>query len=94
MKQGHGGRPPPAIVTTSIRERYTAASAARQLKFHGMIETFRPVIARGVFHLARKEINRTDFVAQFGGSDAHANSMIGRGFPTFPGTTIEELLEP
>ena len=28
-----------------------------------------------------------------GGSDAHANSMIGMGYTSFPGTTVDDLLQ-
>jgi Predicted metal-dependent phosphoesterases (PHP family) len=84
---------PLSWLTTSIRERSLLLQHSTKLPFHG-IETFNPSYAGRVSHKRVKELNETILhLPEFGGSDAHANSMIGKGFTLFPGTTIEELLE-
>jgi len=63
-----------------------------RLPFHG-IETFNPSYAGRVSHKRVKELNETILhLPEFGGSDAHANSMIGKGYTFFPGSTVEDLL--
>ena len=82
---------PLSWLTTSIREKSLLLQHTTRLPFHG-IETFNPSYAGRVSHTRVKELNTTVLhLPEFGGSDAHANSMIGRGFTMFPGTTVEEL---
>jgi predicted metal-dependent phosphoesterase TrpH len=82
---------PLSWLTTSIREKSLLIQHTTRLPVHG-IETFNPSYAGRVAHTRVKELNSTILhLPEFGGSDAHANSMIGRGFTMFPGTTIEEL---
>jgi predicted metal-dependent phosphoesterase TrpH len=82
---------PLSWLTTSIREKALLLQHTTRLPFHG-IETFNPSYAGRVAHLRVKELNATVLnLPEFGGSDAHANSMIGRGFTVFPGNTIEDL---
>lgn len=84
---------PMSWLTTSIREKQLLAIAASDTPFHG-IETFNPSYAGRVSHTRVKELNATVLkLPEFGGSDAHALSMIGKGFTSFPGSTIEELLQ-
>lgn len=84
---------PLSWLTTSIRERSLLLQHSTKLQFHG-IETFNPSYAGRVSHKRVKELNETILhLPEFGGSDAHANSMIGKGFTRFPGTTVEDLLE-
>ncbi len=82
---------PLSWLTTSIREKALLLQHTTRLPFHG-IETFNPSYAGRVAHIRVKELNATVLnLPEFGGSDAHANSMIGRGFTMFPGCTIEDL---
>lgn len=82
---------PLSWLTTSIREKALLLQHTTRLPFHG-IETFNPSYAGRVSHVRVKELNATVLnLPEFGGSDAHANSMIGRGFTMFPGTTIDDL---
>lgn len=84
---------PLSWLTTSIREKQLLTQHNSKFPFHG-IETFNPSYAGRVAHERVKELNRTILkLPEFGGSDAHANSMIGKGFTSFPGTTIDELLQ-
>lgn len=84
---------PLSWLTTSIREKPLLAQHSGKFPFHG-IETFNPSVAGRVSHDRVKELNRTILhLPEFGGSDAHANSMIGKGFTLFPGTTIEDLMQ-
>jgi predicted metal-dependent phosphoesterase TrpH len=83
---------PLSWLTTSIRERQLLAVHAGKYPFHG-IETFNPSYAGRVSHKRVKELNETILkLPEFGGSDAHALSMVGKGFTLFPGSTIEDLL--
>ena len=82
---------PLSWLTASIREKQLLAVHSGKYKFHG-IETFNPSYAGRVAHERVKELNaKVLHLPEFGGSDAHANSMIGMGYTTFPGTTIEDL---
>jgi predicted metal-dependent phosphoesterase TrpH len=82
---------PLSWLTTSIREKALLLQHTTRLPFHG-IETFNPSYAGRVAHDRVKVLNATVLnLPEFGGSDAHANSMIGRGFTMFPGTTIDDL---
>ncbi len=84
---------PLSWLTTSIREKSLLLQHTTKLPFHG-IETFNPSYAGRVAHGRVKELNATVlYLPEFGGSDAHANSMIGKGFTQFPGSTVEDLLE-
>lgn len=84
---------PLSWLTTSIREKQLLAQHNSKHPFHG-IETFNPSYAGRVAHTRVKELNRTVLhLPEFGGSDAHANSMIGMGYTSFPGTTIDDLLQ-
>src|SRR5215210_1758155 len=84
---------PLSWLTASIREKQLLAAHAGKRPFHG-IETFNPSYAGRVAHKRVKELNETILkLPEFGGSDAHALSMIGKGYTTFPGTTVEELLQ-
>jgi predicted metal-dependent phosphoesterase TrpH len=84
---------PLSWLTTSIRERSLLLQHTTRLPFHG-IETFNPSYAGRVAHTRVKELNETVLqLPEFGGSDAHANSMIGRGYTMFPGTSVNDLLE-
>ncbi|HYP41417.1 MAG TPA: PHP-associated domain-containing protein [Chloroflexia bacterium] len=84
---------PMSWLTTSIREKPLLAAHAGPYPFHG-IETFNPSYAGRVAHKRVIELNQTVLhLPEFGGSDAHANSMIGKGYTSFPGTTIEDLLQ-
>lgn len=84
---------PLSWLTTSIREKQLLAVHNGKYPFHG-IETFNPSYAGRVAHTRVKELNKTKLhLPEFGGSDAHANSMIGKGYTLFPGTTIEALLQ-
>lgn len=84
---------PLSWLTTSIREKQLMAVHNGKYPFHG-IETFNPSYAGRVSHTRVKELNKAVLhLPEFGGSDAHANSMIGKGYTTFPGTTVEELLQ-
>jgi len=82
---------PLSWLTASIREKQLLAVHSGKFKFHG-IETFNPSYAGRVAHERVKELNATVLkLPEFGGSDAHANSMIGMGYTMFPGTTIDDL---
>lgn len=84
---------PLSWLTTSIREKQLLAVHAGKYPFHG-IETFNPSYAGRVAHKRVKELNETVLkLPEFGGSDAHALSMIGMGFTYFPGSTVEDLME-
>ena len=84
---------PLSWLTTSIREKALLLQHTTKLPFHG-IETFNPSYAGRVAHNRVKELNATILqLPEFGGSDAHANSMIGMGYTMFPGTSLEDLLE-
>ncbi len=84
---------PLSWLTTSIRERQLLATHAGPHPFHG-IETFNPSYAGRVAHKRVKELNETVLkLPEFGGSDAHALSMIGKGYTLFPGSTIEDLMQ-
>ncbi|MEO5952376.1 MAG: PHP domain-containing protein [Chloroflexia bacterium] len=84
---------PLSWLTTSIREKALLLQHESKMPFHG-IETFNPSYAGKVSHKRVKELNETILhLPEFGGSDAHANSMIGKGYTMFPGSTIEDLLE-
>ena len=84
---------PLSWLTTSIREKSLLAAHEGKYKFQG-IETFNPSYAGRVAHKRVKELNRTILhLPEFGGSDAHALSMIGKGYTYFPGSTIEDLLQ-
>jgi predicted metal-dependent phosphoesterase TrpH len=83
---------PLSWLTTSIREKQLLAVHAGKYPFHG-IETFNPSYAGRVAHNRVKELNETVLkLPEFGGSDAHALSMIGKGFTYFPGSTIDDLM--
>jgi len=84
---------PLSWLTTSIREKQLLLAHEGNYPFHG-IETFNPSYAGRVSHKRVKELNATVLkLPEFGGSDAHALSMIGMGFTTFPGRTIDDLLQ-
>lgn len=84
---------PLSWLTTSIREKSLLLQHTTKLPFHG-IETFNPSYAGRVSHKRVKELNENVLhLPEFGGSDAHANSMIGKGFTMFPGSTVADLLE-
>jgi predicted metal-dependent phosphoesterase TrpH len=84
---------PLSWLTTSIREKSLLIQHTTKLPFHG-IETFNPSYAGRVSHNRVRELNETVLhLPEFGGSDAHANSMIGKGFTLFPGDTVDDLLE-
>lgn len=84
---------PLSWLTTSIREKQLLAVHAGKYPFHG-IETFNPSYAGRVSHTRVKELNRTILhLPEFGGSDAHALSMVGKGFTLFPGSTVEDLMQ-
>jgi predicted metal-dependent phosphoesterase TrpH len=84
---------PLSWLTTSIRERALLTAHESKYPFHG-IETFNPSYAGRVAHKRVIELNATILhLPEFGGSDAHALSMIGKGYTTFPGTTVDELLQ-
>jgi predicted metal-dependent phosphoesterase TrpH len=84
---------PLSWLTTSIREKALLTAHESKYPFHG-IETFNPSYAGQVSHKRVKELNSTILhLPEFGGSDAHALSMIGKGFTMFPGRTIEDLLQ-
>jgi predicted metal-dependent phosphoesterase TrpH len=84
---------PLSWLTTSIREKQLLAAHSGKYPFHG-IETFNPSYAGRVSHKRVRELNDTILnLPEFGGSDAHALSMIGMGYTHFPGSTIEDLLK-
>ncbi len=84
---------PLSWLTTSIREKQLLAAHEGRYPFHG-IETFNPSYAGQVSHKRVKELNETILkLPEFGGSDAHALSMIGKGYTFFPGSTIEDLMQ-
>ena len=84
---------PLSWLTTSIREKQLLGVHAGKYPFHG-IETFNPSYAGRVAHKRVIELNDTILhLPVFGGSDAHALSMVGKGFTTFPGSTVEDLLQ-
>jgi predicted metal-dependent phosphoesterase TrpH len=84
---------PLSWLTTSIRERHLLAANAGPFPFHG-IETFNPSYAGRVSHKRVKELNATVLnFPEFGGSDAHALSMVGMGYTTFPGHSVADLLQ-
>jgi len=84
---------PLSWLTTSIREKQLLAAHEGKYRFHG-IETFNPSYAGRVAHTRVKELNRTILnLPEFGGSDAHALSMIGKGYTYFPGRSIEDLMQ-
>ena len=84
---------PLSWLTTSIRERQLLAAHEGKYPFHG-IETFNPSYAGRVAHKRVKELNRTILkLPELGGSDAHALSMIGKGYTYFPGRSVEDLLQ-
>ena len=84
---------PLSWLTTSIREKQLLAAHTGKHPFHG-IETFNPSYAGRVAHKRVKELNATILhLPEFGGSDAHALSMIGKGYTYFPGNTVEDLLQ-
>lgn len=84
---------PLSWLTTSIREKQLLAAHEGKYRFHG-IETFNPSYAGQVSHKRVKELNESVLkLPEFGGSDAHALSMIGMGYTCFPGTSVEDLLQ-
>lgn len=84
---------PLSWLTASIREKQLLAVHSGKYPFHG-IETFNPSYAGRVSHERVKTLNKDVLhLPEFGGSDAHANSMIGMGYTLFPGSTVEELLQ-
>ena len=84
---------PLSWLTTSIREKQLLTAHEGPYPFHG-IETFNPSYAGRVAHTRVKELNETILhLPEFGGSDAHALSMIGMGFTYFPGSTVEDLMQ-
>ena len=84
---------PLSWLTTSIREKQLLIAHESKHTFHG-IETFNPSYAGQVSHKRVKELNRTTLkLPEFGGSDAHALSMIGKGYTLFPGKSVEDLLQ-
>jgi hypothetical protein len=84
---------PMSWLTTSIREKQLLAAHAGPHPFHA-IETFNPSYAGRVAHTRVKELNRTILhLPELGGSDAHALSMIGMGYTSFPGSTVEDLMQ-
>ena len=85
---------PLSWLTTSIREKLAYSCNTRPSSRSTAFETFNPSYAGRVSHKRVKELNETILhLPEFGGSDAHANSMIGKGFTLFPGTTVEDLRE-
>ena len=84
---------PLSWLTTSIREKQLLAAHQGKYPFHG-IETFNPSYAGRVAHKRVIELNRTILkLPELGGSDAHALSMIGKGYTYFPGRSVEDLLQ-
>lgn len=84
---------PLSWLTTSIREKQLLAAHTSKYPFHG-IETFNPSYAGRVAHTRVKELNSTVLkLPEFGGSDAHALSMIGKGYTLFPGSSVEDLMQ-
>ncbi len=84
---------PLSWLTTSIREKQLLAAHAGKYPFHG-IETFNPALAGRVAHKRVRALNESVLkLPEFGGSDAHALSMIGKGYTLFPGSTVEDLLQ-
>lgn len=84
---------PLSWLTASIREKQLLAVHSGKYPFHG-IETFNPSYAGRVAHERVKALNKEVLhLPEFGGSDAHANSMIGKGYTLFPGSTVEDLLK-
>src|SRR5919202_3585903 len=84
---------PLSWLTASIREKQLLAAHAGKYPFHG-IETFNPSYAGRVAHKRGIKLNRTILkLPEFGGSDAHALSMIGKGYTYFPGRSVEDLLQ-
>ncbi|HMA33233.1 MAG TPA: PHP-associated domain-containing protein [Chloroflexia bacterium] len=77
-------------LTASIQEKALLAVQASPAPFHGL-ETFNPSVAGRVSHTAVAALNARLGLPEFGGSDAHALSMIGLGYTYFPGATIADL---
>jgi predicted metal-dependent phosphoesterase TrpH len=77
-------------LTASIQEKALLEVHNSAAPFHGM-ETFNPSVAGRVSHREVAALNARLQLPEFGGSDAHALSMIGMGYTYFPGSTIEDL---
>ena len=72
-------------LTASIQEKALLEVHGSDRPFHGM-ETFNPSVAGRVSHSASAAAERgASQLPEFGGSDAHALSMIGMGYTYFPG---------
>jgi predicted metal-dependent phosphoesterase TrpH len=80
---------PLSKLTASIQEK-TLLEVHGDTPFHGM-ETFNPSVAGRVSHTAVVALNERLRLPEFGGSDAHALSMIGLGYTYYPGRTIEDF---
>jgi predicted metal-dependent phosphoesterase TrpH len=81
---------PLSKLTASIQEKALLEVHGSERPFHGM-ETFNPSVAGRVSHSAVQLLNGRLGLPEFGGSDAHALSMIGMGYTYFPGSTIADL---
>ncbi|HUS13890.1 MAG TPA: PHP-associated domain-containing protein [Chloroflexia bacterium] len=77
-------------LTASIQEKAFLEIHGSDRPFHG-IETFNPSVAGRVSHVAVQALNARVRLPTFGGSDAHALSMIGMGYTYFPGSTVADL---
>lgn len=78
-------------LTASIQEKALLEVHHSERPFHGM-ETFNPSVAGRVSFSAVGRLNAQLGLPEFGGSDAHALSMIGLGYTYFPGSTVADLL--
>lgn len=79
-------------LTASIQEKALLEIHGSDTPFHG-IETFNPSVAGRVSFASVAALNKRLMLPEFGGSDAHAISMIGMGYTYFPGSTVADLME-
>jgi len=82
---------PLSKLTASIQEKALLEVHGSATPFHG-IEAFNPSVAGRVSYQAVSALNARLGLPTFGGSDAHALSMIGLGYTYFPGSGIPDLL--
>ena len=81
---------PLSWLTASIGEK-SLLDVHAAAPFHG-VETFNPTLAGRVGRPRILELNRDRLkLAELGGSDAHAISMIGLGYTYFPGHSVEDF---
>ena len=89
---------PMSWLTTSLGERTLrrihalGAEGRRSGRYFDAIEMLNPSVAGRVAYRRARELNRTLLhLPVMAGSDAHASSLIGSAYTTFPGRTPDDL---